>query len=247
MKENYPETYRPKPVVEQLEILTSIYTGFGFDASKVESIAKNMKIPRGAELLQVVPKLSAFAKAKIIGDPYHQGGEYCQCLLELMKTMDKYRGEKFDCQIIMDLFNDQIFMRDSAKYPLIALEKETPGDYLVIPMQSGRLYRGIPEKKVFLRIQSRSQWLLPLWIICHHLLVHPKRFSSANDLAIRCLGDQYIDSDNVSVSGGNPYIHWYTYSRFHDLILKDDYLEIVAFRVLDDEGGVATGFNPASE
>jgi len=185
----YPAAYKSRNMAGQVETLQKIYKDFHLDASHVVSVAASIKLPEGAELLQVVPKLSVIAKAKGIRDPYGDG--YGKSL-ELMLAAISASGRAFKNYREGALTKKHVRLLASTRKVLIKLERETPGDFLVIPIQSGLLYRGSSVRRSVWEIEhSSNQWALPSWVIGHHLLTHPERLTSNGDLFIDCAGDEY--------------------------------------------------------
>jgi len=197
---SYPANYEPKTVAEQIEVLQKIYKNLNLDASQVLKIAESIELPDGAEFLQVVPKLSAIAKAKGIRDPY--GSNYGKCL-EIMLLAISTSRTGFKNYREGALTKKHVRLLASTRRALIKLEKETLGDFLVIPMQSGLLYRGSSVRRAVWEIEHNSnQWALPSWVVGHHLLTNPDRLSSNKDLNIDCPGDQYSPGADGGWSSG---------------------------------------------
>ncbi|MBI4023021.1 hypothetical protein HY375_02565 [Candidatus Berkelbacteria bacterium] len=182
----YPAGYRPKSVVEQLAIFALLY--LGLDASHVAGLAERWHhLPDSAELLQVVPKLSAVARIREITDPYGVG--YGPCLEVMLSQIGASRP--FHNYRAGALTDRQVQLLAHTRQVLEQLEAETLGDYLVVPMQSGRLYAGSSVRRARWQAEYNDQWALPSWVVGHHLLVHPERLVAYEDLWIDCPGDEY--------------------------------------------------------
>jgi hypothetical protein len=184
---DYPSGYRPKVPVTQLRTLKKLYPQL--DASEVTGIVENLGALReGEELFQVVPKLSAIAHLHGIEDPYCTG--YGQCLevmfshvAKAFSSFENYRKDRLSDKYVR-------LLAETREY-LEKLEEATSGDYLVIPMQSGKLWRGFSVRNARIDIENVDQWSLPAWVVGHHLLTHPKRLPAESYLNIDCPGDEY--------------------------------------------------------
>lgn len=184
--EYYPDGYESKPVADQLAVLAKLYPQL--DGSQVAALASSWEVlPDGAELLQVVPKLYSVAKLHRIDDPYGTG--YGKCL-ELMlvhiaqsRTFYNYRKGR--------LTDPYLRLLEHTRQALKRLEAETPGDYLVIPMQSGLRYAGSSVSRARWDIEHSGQWSLPSWVVGHHLLTHPERGVRWEQLHLDGPGDEY--------------------------------------------------------
>lgn len=185
----YPHAYSIKPVVEQVEILSGFYPDLDF--SHAAELAESWdQLPEGAELLQVAPKLSVVGNQHQIETPFYVG--YGQCLEIVLGHLGSSR--EFHNYREGRLGPEYLRLRQTTREALEQLEQETPGDCLVLPIQSGMLYRGSSIRRARWIIEHTSQWPAPSWVVGHHILTHPERLSTGDKLWINCPGDEY-DSD----------------------------------------------------
>lgn len=186
----YPEGYAPKDLAGQLAVLAKLYPDFD-----ISYVAAPRRLPEGAELFQLVPKLSSVARANGIEDPYGTG--YGRCLEIMLGHLNASR--KFHNYREGRLGPDRLRLLPSTRKVLEKLEASVSGDFVVIPMQSGMLYRGSSARRSRWEIEhaeSPEQWSLPAWVVGHHLLTHPERLSTGSELWLDCPGDEYFpDAD----------------------------------------------------
>lgn len=186
-KLGYDEEYEPSTWKEQLEILSGFYPEL--DSSHVSALVRACgKLPEGAELIQVSPKMSALGKG--LSDPY---GADCAAILEILLSNLKPLELKNHAAKVLN--PQQYQLLSSARKVQERLEKETPGDFLVFPIQSGILYAGYSTNAGRWAIEaSGNQWPLPSWIVGHHVLTNPDRLGA--DLWLDCPGDEVRLSSN---------------------------------------------------
>ncbi len=184
---SYPDGYTPRNVVEQVEVLSEFYPDLDFD--QVQELTESWgKLPKGAEHLLVCPKLSAVGERRKIADPLGTG--YSGCLKHVLGHLDS--THKFDNYFRRTLTKSQVRLFSSTRKTLKRLEHETPGDCLVVPINSGRFYAGYSVCAARWEIKhNRWQWAAPIWLVAHHLLTNPDRFSTGNELRLDCPGDEY--------------------------------------------------------
>lgn len=182
----YPDCYRVRPVCDQLNVLARLYPRL--DATHVGWQARRLaRLPIGAELLQVVPKPTAAARAARIPAPYGSGyGELLEVVLGHIGRARLLRNCREG-----QLDPNRVRILHSTREHLRWLETETPGDFLLIPMQSGLLHRGSSDRRSRVEIDRGGQLALSPWEVGHHLLSHPERIGGPDQLFLSCAGAEY--------------------------------------------------------
>ncbi len=199
----YPSNYQPKLVSKQLAIFKQFYPRL--DSKGVQELDIEIKdgfpMDQRAEMWQVVPKLSSIAKMYNIKDPYHSG--YGSCLkimtlcLECINNLKVVISHPPDCECKLRdgcehaFYKKHIRLRPHSKVTLKRLEEKIDGDFLIFPMQSGKLYAGHSVRNARWKIEHNNQWALPSWVVGYHLMTHSKRLSTGTKLWIDCPGDEY--------------------------------------------------------
>jgi hypothetical protein len=200
----YPKDYRPTAPSTQYNKLHKLYPKL--DGTHIPEITRALgRLRKSEELYQVVPKLSIVARLHGIEDPFGTG--YGQCLEIMLEHMGKafpnfvnYRKGK------LTDYNVRL-LAETREY-LEKLEAETPGDFLVIPMQSGKLYRGYSVQNARIEADNANQWVFPTWIVGHHLLTHPKRLPDEGFLSIDNGGDEYSPSAGGRFTSSLSFNFW---------------------------------------
>jgi hypothetical protein len=206
----YPKDYRPTAPSTQFKKLYKLY--HDLDGTHIPEITRALgKLQESDELLQVVPKLSAIARLHNIEDPYGIG--YGQCLEVMLGHVAKmfpnfvnYRKGQLSGKYVR-------LLAETREY-LEKLEEATPGDYLVIPMQSGKLWAGYSVRNARIDIENADQWALPAWVVGHHLLTHPKRLPAEGYLNIDCPGDEYSPDADGQFASARCFTFWGGRLRF---------------------------------
>lgn len=206
----YPKDYRPTAPSTQYNKLHKLYPKF--DGTHIPEITRALgRLRQGEELYQVAPKLSAIARLHNIEDPFGTG--YGQCLEIMLEHMDEafrnfvnYRKGKFSDKYVR-------LLTETREY-LEKLEVETPGDFVVIPMQSGKRFAGYSVRNARIEIDNIDEWALPAWIVGHHLLTHPKRLPSEGFLNIDNGGDEYSPNADGQFTFSPCFIFWDGYLGF---------------------------------
>jgi len=115
---------------------------------------------------------------------------YGQCLKQVLWYLNSTRQFYNNCGDA--LTEKYVRLLSSTREMLERLEQETPGDCLVIPINSGFLYRGYSVLASRWDIEhAQQQWAGPSWLAGHHLLSDPNRFFIGSGLWLDCPGDEY--------------------------------------------------------
>jgi hypothetical protein len=199
----YPNSYRVRPVCDQLDVLAPLYPRL--DATHVEWEARRFAhLPLGAELLQVVPKPTAVARAARIPDPYGAGyGELLELVLDHIGRARPLRNCREG-----RLGPNQVRLLYSTREQLRWLETETPGDFLVIPLQSGLRNRGSSDRRSRVEIDRGGQLALSPWEVGHHLLTHPERIGGPDQLFLGCSGAEYDPAGRGMYDENSMFFCW---------------------------------------
>jgi len=185
----YPEGYKPNSVEKQVEFL-SAHLGW-LDTSHVDALAKSWKkkYPK-ADGLYVVPKPTAVANHLALSDHWTNFGLLTeQGPLAALATQRKFTNYRAG-----QLGPDRYHLAATAASALIALEAKQPGDLLVYPAQTGKLYAGNSPRNARLKIehaQVPSQWPQPSYCVGWMLYANPHRLAKYEHLVIDCSGDEY--------------------------------------------------------
>jgi hypothetical protein len=183
----YPENYQPRSTKNQLIVLQQFPSLKDLDGSYVEELSiRRRNLPQGAELLQVWPKLSVVSEILGIKDPYTINYGICLEMpllyLESNQNLDDYWKGKLTAKHIRLLESVRVFYKK--------LEKKTPGDFIVEPIQSGYLYAGhsVQNSRWEIYYTKVPQWSLDPYVVAWYLLTHPERIPDSNVLFIDCPG-----------------------------------------------------------
>ncbi len=182
----YPEGYKPNMVDEQVAILLDRLPWL--DTSHVVEIAADWGQYEQADGLYVVPKPTVLAAHLGLEDHWTNFGLLTEqgplAALADQRTFTNYRAG--------ELGADRYRLAESAKAALQALETSQPGDLLVFPAQTGRLYAGFSTRNAVWEIgHEANQWPVPAYCGGWMLYVNPHRLEKFEHLAIDCPGDEY--------------------------------------------------------
>lgn len=229
-----PEEHKPRAIEEQVGRLRARCDWL--DDSHVAEIAASWPEFEQADGLYVVPKPTVLAARLGIEDPWTNFGLLIeQGPIAAIASAWEESGRKFTNYRVGKMGSEYYRLNEAAKKALMALEADHPGDVLVFPAQSGKLYAGYcvaDSRLVIQQAENPAQWPLPFYVIGWMLYANPDRLTRYEDLAIDAPGDEY----SFEASGGFDYA---LYFRFGDGALK------FAYRFIDnpDESfGSASGF-----
>lgn len=136
-----------------------------------------------------IPSVSYEAKFLGIKNPWDNFGALIE---EVGRALAS--GRRFTNYRAGNLGADRYRLTESAKSAQIALEKEQPGDLLVFPAQTGKLFAGYSPRSARWDIEhasSPAQWTLPAYIVGWILFANPHRLEKYEHLIIDCPGDEY--------------------------------------------------------
>lgn len=203
----YPEGWKLKSVSEQLVILEKIEEFKVLDGNHVIEIAKGfLELPEGAEGLVVIPKPSK------VGKSYNESVEL------VTKLMAKHRKDWYNFSEGR-LGPEHLRLNEKPQQALSQLERETPGDYLVLAVQTGLRHRGRSDRRARVMFSDNEFGLGPykLGII---LLLHPERLQKSEHLAIDCAGCECFSATGRKFPG-SFYFDWSAGSLNFGLRLVD--------------------------
>lgn len=184
----YPKGYQPSGIGEQVKVLLGHLSRL--DVSHVGQLAASWPTNNLADGLYVVPKPSVLARYLSLVDHWDNFG-----LLTVQRPMAALATQrKFANWWVNELEPDRYRLADSAKTALQALEAEQPGDVLVFPAQTGKLYAGFSVRNARWEIEhaaNPSQWPLPAYVVAWILYANSHRLSQYEQLGIKCSGDYY--------------------------------------------------------
>jgi hypothetical protein len=186
----YPEGYTPNSVEEQLTRLL-VHLDW-LDTSHVEWLAASwaMDTYLQADGLYVVPKPSVLAAHLELSDHWNNFGLLTEqgplAVLAASRKFTNYRAG--------ELGPDRYRLAVSARVALEQLEAEQPGDLLVFPAQTGKLYAGFSPRNSRWEtehVTNPSQWPMPAYVDGWIIAANPHRLEKYEHLVIDCPGDEY--------------------------------------------------------
>lgn len=185
---SYPKGYKPNKVEDQVKVLLSRLDWL--DTSYVARIAASWGEHDQADGLYTVPKPTVLAGRLGLAEHWQNFG-----LLTEQGPLAALVGQRtFKNWKTGQMGPDEYHLRDSATLALQALEAEQPGDVLVFPAQTGRLFGGFSVLNARWEIEhadSPAQWPLPAYCIGWIVFANQHRLTKYEDLAIDCPGDEY--------------------------------------------------------
>lgn len=206
----YPKRYRPKSVKSQLNLLQKYYDFRQMDCSHVIEIAEaqiQAGLPEGAEFLQVFPKPSAVVASR--EEKYHEADYLTNayfCSLIEWDHFNDHMGKK-DKKIYSDLSKHalkSLMLTRSALEAIERISKATPGDFLVVPMQAGKIHSQYGILGASWEIDcSENEWPTPLCVGGYYAVMNPGRFIGQKSERTLCFtGDYLIDVEHNSIYDG---------------------------------------------
>lgn len=214
----YPLRYSPNSLPNQLKTLLDFYPRLDSEHIKEAYVyVTQPNIPRHAELLQIVPKISSVARIFKISNPYGVG--YGKCLKIMLDNIQRSQDFKNHCTNGFSSKHARL-LTESRNW-LEKAENDIPGDFIVIPMQSGEDWGGYSTRNARQSMEIEGQIPLPAWVVGHHLLTHPERETGHNQLHIVCGGDEYSQSADSKFDSTLCF-----YYQFDHLIISDHQIDI---------------------
>lgn len=191
----YPEGWKLKDILEQLIILQKIKEFKALNARHVIRVAEHpLDVPEGADGLVVIPKPSKIANS------------YNEAVILMTELMEENRKDWFNYRR-GQLGPEYLRLTEKTKQAIIRLEKETPGDYLVIPIQTGLCYSGRSIRRTRVMFIDGEFGLGP-YEVGIILLTHPERLQKSEHLGINCAGCEYSPVADSKFSDG-LYLDWH--------------------------------------
>lgn len=181
----YPENYRPNSAEEQASVLKRILRRL--DTNHIRDIAASYPEFEGADAIYVIPKPTIVAAHVGLEDPYTDFG----LLTELGPMAELQNQREFKNLQLGKMGSNYYRLNNHAKRVLMSLEEEQPGDVLVFPAQTGKLYAGSQIRNAQWPSLKPNQWPLPAYAVGWMLYTDPRRLEEYRDLAIDCPGDKY--------------------------------------------------------
>lgn len=189
------------PLGDQLAILGQFYPWL--DGSMTLGAAAAIPEKSNAEARILVPKDSAVARHAVYLDTGRTPG-YAEVLgNHPLSYLSKQRA--FWHMPVLGSDNQGAPIRPSAPWikRVAKLEQETPGDYLILDVQTGDKWR---ERSPLIARQSfhdsRQHVPFTTWMAAHLLLTNPQRLEHRNQLGIDCPGDEVRPEGH----NGFPYV-----------------------------------------
>ena len=173
----YPQTYQPRPVPEQVEILRQLLPELA-EATFDESILTR-DLPGGAEAYFAVPRWEK------LGQSYGEALERILAAIGSSRTFCNYRkGCLGSAYLRQSARTAELFQRLS--------EQQAGYDILVVSCQFGLSHRGRSVRRA-LELMEESEAGLSAFAVACMLLTHPERLATGQELWIDCAGDEYSD------------------------------------------------------
>jgi hypothetical protein len=167
----YPETYSPKPVAEQIDILSRLLKNTPLG---------NEKMPRGAEALFVIPTWESIADS------------YPEAVRKVLDMVSESRDFTNFCTLDNDHLRESEHKREKVRsIPVV----DTPLPHRVVPAQFGLRWRGKSVRDVHAGY-IQGEFGLGAYEVGIMLLTHPERLQGYTDLWLDLPGDEYApDAD----------------------------------------------------
>lgn len=218
----YPSSYAPMPLFKQAEESLKYHRG-------LTSVSRPTTAPLAVDGFTpiAVPKLSAVAKRLSVASPFGAGYEtVVQRLADEVRCV--YRQHGFDfAKTPLDLRDfTRLEPFGSVRDALMKLEGADPkSDFMVLHAQMGVRWRGSSMRRVRWHCENADfepapgyrEFVLPLYVILEHLLLHPKRLMDMAALAIHVAGDHaarkgIFGHDGIGLAFGHGVMHLADYS-----------------------------------
>lgn len=189
----YPKGWKATSVDQQLLKLVGLFPGINL--SQVNGLAESAAafvayVPKTADGIALLPRLSFLGELWDIADPYGSGyGQICRKIFCLVANDRSFHNEEGSNQ--MDERHIRIFA--DVREKLEELEAITRGDVLVKPFNFGDLYAGYSPRNARWEAMNSNDHRLPLitaQVACL-LLTMPDRLTAWGQLSIDCSGDEW--------------------------------------------------------
>lgn len=198
----YPSGWQLKPAIEQARLLAEHFQGL--DVSHVERLAAGMEVPTGFDGIGVIPMLSVLAARE--DKRGHRAWPILNRALAVFLPVIKATRRDFHNYMEGNIGPEHLRLWNGTQELVTALEAETPGDCLVIPVQTGLRHRSKSPRRARVVFTPGAEFGLdPVSMGCL-VLTHPERLQTGNELWIDCSGAEYFD---VGVWTRVPYWNWH--------------------------------------
>ncbi len=180
----YPENWRMLPVARQAELLKQFFDEL--DVSQVQKVAQGIMVPEGFDGLAVIPKFAAIA------DLAHDYTfpPFNVAMKRLMRVFSQeFEGFKRDA---FAWSPGTAGLYEPTRAFLEELAESTPGDCLVMPVQTGILHRGRSVQRARV-CYTDDEYGLDMFSVGCILLTHQGRLA-ADALHIICPGSSVQNS-----------------------------------------------------
>jgi len=187
----YPRNFLPQPPFFQLQLLEThdFCKNLRSDEEYIASFDKK-ELPYGSEFWSVIPKPSAVA-----GSNEFSAENYLKALWAVLDCIDKQRKFKNWRKGLLGIKHVQLL--EKTFEALRFYEQNTPKncDYMVIPVQFGKLHQGKSVSDVYDSL-AENEFGLGIYEVAILLLIHPRRINRFDHLGIDCPGCEYRLSEN---------------------------------------------------
>lgn len=185
----YPSGWQLKSPVEQARILAGHFPGL--DVSHVERLSAGMEVPAGFDGIGVIPKLSVLAARD--DRRGHRDWPVLNRALAVFLPVIKAARRDFNNYMGDNIGQDRLRFWNGTQESITAMEAETSGDCLVMPVQTGIRHRGKSPRRARVVFTPEVEFGLdPVSMGCL-VLTHPERLQTGNELWVDCSGAEYLD------------------------------------------------------
>lgn len=184
----YPLDYKVRPAFQQAKFWKKYYNKL--DDSHIEQLRSGGALPNWADGWLVCPKPTAISDLKEIpGEEPPSFDDHWRLarvrILDLLKKV----SENFCNSLKGMLGHEYSRLTDLTAEILERLCKETPGDFLVLPFQSGLRWRGCSVRHARVRFEENEFGMCTFLVGCL-LASHPERITVDNYLYVDCSGEE---------------------------------------------------------
>jgi hypothetical protein len=205
----YPAGYAHKPVCEQLVVLASDLSSVGvhLDSSRILSCSKEpLVLPVGAEAPFAVPKWHRVAQT------YNEATEKVFAALARKRKFTNWREGKLGPKYLR--------LSDRTQWAHEMLDKQYPGDYMLVFAQFGLLWRGRSVRKVRVNYAPHEFGLGP-YEVGVMILSHAERIvGDPNELYIDCPGAEHAPGGDGEFLSA-PIFDWSDAGLLFDTVFVD--------------------------
>jgi len=217
----YPPGYAIKPITEQMETLVRHFPSLNAEQTRIfiKDELPKLELPEGAEGWFAIPRWQK------LGATYGEALQLTLSKLAETRTLYNYREGQIG--------PDRLRQHERTVRMMSEIEKQQPGDILIVPAQFGLRHRGRSVRRAR-EVFTSNEFGLGAFACGCMLLTHPEREQKWEQLHVDCSGDEYDPGAGGRFDGA---------PRFN---LNDDGLEFVTGWV-DRPGqgfGAVSGFLP---